>query len=131
MARDPVVLALGSAGCGAATGGALMTVGVITLRALQVQRGGLAQQDADFAVLSASVLTGIAAAAALGWRLSRGIEDFWRRGVTAALAAFGACVLAVAAAPAHALGGRVGLLVYGGLLALTGVWSFGRARRAA
>lgn len=129
-ARDPLVLALGSAAAGAALGGAVITTGVIVLRTLDRDRSAPLDRDAAFTVLTASVVGGVAAALAIGWLLSRGITETWRRGVTALIALFGACLLAVAAAPADLLARRPGLLIYLVCLLALGAFSYRQARLA-
>lgn len=122
--------ALGGLATGAAAGGMLITIGLIALRT--IQRGGIVEtRETGLSVLSVAVLLGMAAAAAAAWRLSRGIEETWRRALTATLAVFGALLLALVAAPADLVGGRTGLLVYLVLLLAGGIWAFTHARRAA
>ncbi len=129
-ARDPVVRALGGLATGAATGAAVITTGLLVLRT--VQRGRVAEtQDTAFVILGASVLLGLIAAAASGWLLSGGIEEAWRRGVTATLAVFGMLMLSLVAVPADLLAGRAGLVGYLVLLSAGGAWSLVHARRAA
>lgn len=129
-ASDPVVRALGGLAAGAATGAALMTAGLLILRTFQ--RGRVAEtQDAGFTLLAVAVLVAIAAAAATGWWLSRGIEEAWRRGVVAALSVFGTVMLSLVAVPADLLGGRAGLAGYLLLLVAGATWSLVQARRAA
>jgi peptidoglycan biosynthesis protein MviN/MurJ (putative lipid II flippase) len=129
-ARDPVVRALGGFATGAAAGGMLITIGLIALRTIQ-REGIVETRKTGLSVLSATVLLGIAAAAGAGWRLSHGIEETWRRALTATLAVFGALLLALVAAPADLIAGRAGLMVYLALLLAGGVWAFTHARRAA
>lgn len=109
---------------GAAAGGATMTAGGIVLRSLEPG------PDAGFAVLTAAVMGGMAVAGTLAALLSRGMEDFWRRGAAATVAIFGACLLALVAAPADMLAGRAGLGGYSVLLLSVAAWSWYRARRA-
>ncbi len=128
--RDPVVRALGGLATGAAAGAAVITTGLLVLRS--VQRGRVIEtQDTGFVILGASVLIGLITAAASGWLLSSGIEEAWRRGVTATLAVFGMLLLALVAVPADLLAGRPGLAGYLTLLLGGGAWSWGHARRAA
>jgi hypothetical protein len=108
---------------GATAGGATMTAGAIVLRSLEPAR------DAGFAVLTAGIMSGVAVAGTLAAALTRGVEDAWRRGAAAIVAAFGACLLALVAAPADLLAGRAGLASYGVLLLGVAAWSWHRARR--
>jgi peptidoglycan biosynthesis protein MviN/MurJ (putative lipid II flippase) len=129
-ARDPVLRALGGLATGAAAGAAIVTGGLLALRT--AQRGGTTEsQDAGFFILSAAVLLGMVVAAATGWLLSRGIDEFWRRGVTATLAVFGSLMLSLVAMPADWMGGRVGLAVYLAALLAGALYAGAHARRAA
>jgi hypothetical protein len=96
-AKDPIGVALGALAAGA-TGGA----GVVGL-GLLLFRNRLAS------LLPIFLFAGVVAAAAIAWTLARPITDWWRRGVTAALAVFGAMMLAALTAPADILAGRTGL----------------------
>lgn len=127
---DLIVTALASITTGAALGAAIMTSGVALLRSAQATAGADLAVDTGFLMLSAGVVLGIVAAAAVGWLLARPIDDFWRRGVTAALAVFGACLLAMVAAPIDMVAGRTGLAVYLGALAATALVARSAARRA-
>jgi uncharacterized membrane protein AbrB (regulator of aidB expression) len=129
-ARDPVLRALGGLATGAAAGAAIITGALLALRTAQ-RDAASASQDAGFVILSAAVLFGIIAAAATGWILSRGIEELWRRGVTAALAVCGSLMLSLVAMPADWMGGRVGLAVYLATLLAGALYTGAHARRAA
>jgi hypothetical protein len=129
-ARDPVLRALGGLATGASAGAAIITGGLLVLRTAQ-QGGASGAPDTGFLILSAAVLFGIIAAAATGWLLSRGIEEFWRRGVTAALAVFGSFMLSLVAMPADWMGGRAGLAVYLTALLAGALYAGTHARRAA
>lgn len=130
VARDPVLRALGGLATGAAAGAAVITGGLLVLRT--VQRSGVTEtQDAGFYVLSASLLGGLIVAAASGWLLSGGIEELWRRGVTATLAVFGSLMLSLVAIPADGLGGRGGLTAYLLLLVAAALYAGAHAGRAA
>ena len=107
---------------GAAAGSATMTAGAIVLRSLEPPR------DAGFAVLTAGIMSGMAVAGAFAAVLTRGVQDLWRRGASAIVAAFGACLLALVPAPADLLAGRAGLAGYGVLLLGVAAWSWRRAR---
>lgn len=128
-ARDPVLRALGGLATGAAAGAAVITTGVLVLRTVQ-QRGWDAQ-DVGFLILSTAALLGIVVAAASGWLLTRGIDELWRRGVTATLAVFGSVMLSLVAMPADSLGGRVGLGLYLSALLAAALYAGTHARRAA
>ena len=129
-ARDPVVLALASIAAGAGAGGTLMTVGLVALRAVQARRGVSPQDDVSFVVLSVAMLAGVAAAVTVAWRLTGPIEEYWRRGVTGALAAVVAFGLAGGAVPVDLIAGRSGLGAYAVVLLAAGAWAMRRARRA-
>ncbi len=63
--------------------------------------------------LWAGVGAGLALGAFFGWVRSRAIDNIWQRGVIGVLAAVGALLVGFLAAVAHALGGQVGLVVWG------------------
>lgn len=128
-ARDPVLRALGGLTTGAAGGAVVITGGLLVLRTVQ-RRGIVETQDTGSLVLSAAVLLGLVVAAASGWLLSRGIEELWRRGVTATLAVFGSVMLALVSIPVDWLGGRVGLAAYAALLLAVASYAGVHARRA-
>jgi len=69
-------------------------------------------RDEGFLVTSLALLLGIVAAVATGWLLTRPLDDFWRRGVTAALSVFGMALLSIVTMPIHSISGSVGLVVY-------------------
>jgi hypothetical protein len=129
-ARDPVVLALASISAGAATGAVVITGGLVALRSVQAERGVSPEDDIGFGLLSAALLIGIALGAGHAWRLTRVIEDVWRRGLTAGVAAVLACVLAGIAVPADLVAGRTGLAAYAMVLLASGLWATRRARLA-
>lgn len=128
MSRDPVGLALASIGAGALTGAAAITAGLIVVRSAFTDTG---PAGAGGTVLSTALFLGIVAAAAVGWTLTRPIDDAFRRGVTAAVAVFGGLLLAGLAVPADMVGRVAGLAAYLGLLLAADVWAIRRARRAA
>lgn len=97
---DLIGIALGSIAAGACAGAALVGVALILLR-----------HRLD-PVLPLLPFGGIVVAAATAWLLAAPIADWWRRGVTAALAVFAALMLAALTAPADMLGGRWGLAGY-------------------
>ncbi|HEX9633631.1 MAG TPA: hypothetical protein VGA02_14315 [Gemmatimonadales bacterium] len=98
MAPDLIGVALGALAAGAAGG-----AGAVTL-ALAVLRTRLEY------LLPLLVFGGIVTAAALAWRLAAPITDWWRRGLTAVLAVFGALMLTALSAPADRIAGITGLL---------------------
>ncbi|HXV85807.1 MAG TPA: hypothetical protein VD793_03860 [Gemmatimonadales bacterium] len=129
-ARDPVVLALASIAAGAGAGGAVITAGLVALRALQDRRGVHPQDDLTFLLLSAAVLLGVVAAVTVAWKLTVPIEDYWRRGVTAAVAVTVGFGLAGGAVPVDLVTGAAGLAFYAALLAGLAAWAGRRARLA-
>ena len=127
---DPVGTALAAIGAGATTGAVALTAGVLTVRVLQVQPNGVAEDTAAL-VLTASLVAGILAAVVSGWGLTRAIDDYWRRGVTAAISVLGMALLAVAATAVDQFGGRTGLAIYLVGLAAASVVAHWTARRNA
>jgi hypothetical protein len=121
-ARDRIGIALGALAAGAAAGAA------VTLLGLAMFRPNLADARDSLPLV---LFAGIVSAATLGWSLSRAIADTWRRGVTAALAVFGALMLAALAAPADMIAGRAGLMGYAGVLAALAVVAVRYNRRQA
>ncbi|MFQ5702565.1 MAG: hypothetical protein ACE5HT_00930 [Gemmatimonadales bacterium] len=133
--NDPVALALASLIAGAATGATIITAGLITLRSLSGGEGASQQVPSQLTaldiVLQASLLTGVIAAAATAWLLTRAIQDYYRRGMVAALGVVGNLVLAGVAVPVDVAGHRAGLAVYLLLLILLTGYSMRKARAAA
>jgi hypothetical protein len=117
---DRIGIALGALAAGAAAGAA------VTLLGLAMFRAALANSRDSLPLI---LFAGIVSAATLGWSLSRAIADTWRRGVTAALAVFGALMLASLAAPADMVAGRAGLMGYAGVLAVLAVLAVRYNRR--
>lgn len=128
---DLIGVALASITSGAAAGAAIMTSGVVTLRAMQARNGAALTADTGFAILSVTIVLGIVGAVLSGWLLGRPINDTWRRGVVAALSVFGASLLAVGATVTDMFTGIRGLSVYLALLAVAAVIAGRAARRAA
>lgn len=60
-------------------------------------------------LLSILVFAGIVVASALAWYLARPVADWWRRGVTAVMAVFGAMLLTALTAPLDMVAGQLGL----------------------
>jgi hypothetical protein len=133
--RDPVGVALASIAAGACTGAATITLAVLALRTLIP--GGAVTDSAGGpppeagALLQGAGFLGIAIAAGCGWLLCRPLADPFQRGVAAAVAVFGALLLAVLAVPADAVGRATGLAVYLLVLVAAGSYAATRARRAA
>lgn len=100
-APDLVGVALGSIAAGAAGAAGLLALAMALLR----ERLGTLLPLLAFGTILVAV--------ALAWSLAGAIADTWRRGVTAALAAFGAVMLGALTAPADMAAGRMGLGVYG------------------
>ncbi len=112
--RDPLAVGLGALGAGIGLGGALITLTLLAVRALQrleLRRYEEAAADVPLVGLAAA----IALAAAAGWRRSRPLENVFQRGVIAALAAVGGILVAFLAIPAwHFLHfGGLGVLAAG------------------
>lgn len=93
-------------------GTACTTTGVLAVRLLQGRDAAAFSTDMGGLILSTVVSVGLLAAVLTGWLTSRAIDDAWRRGVTAALAAFGMVLLSVLATPVDLVAGRGGLAVY-------------------
>jgi len=102
---DLIGVALGSLAAGASTGATAVAAGLAVLRH---------RLDAVLVLLP---FAGIMVAATVAWLLAAPITDWWRRGVTAALAVFGAMMLAALTAPADMLGGRWALAAFALVLA--------------
>ena len=115
---DLIGVALGGLAAGAATGAAVVAAGLALLRH---------RLDPVLVLLP---FAGIVAAATVAWLLAAPITDWWRRGVTAALAVFGAVMLAALTAPADMLGGRWALAVFALVLAGAGVGAARYARQS-
>jgi hypothetical protein len=129
--NDPVGLALASLGAGITAGAAVITTGMIVLRTVQVGAAAAEPSETHFTVLTITTFTGIVVAVAVGWVLSRALDDLWRRGVIGALSVFGMALVAGVAAPADMLAGRAGLAGYLAILLVGLRYTSARARRAA
>jgi len=124
---DPVGTALASIGAGASTGAAVVTAGLIVLRGVW----GADAPAVPALFLPIVLFLGVATAVALGWTLSRPIDDYFRRGLTAAIAVGAALLLSGAAAPADMTAGIAGLAAYMLLLVGAVIWALLKWRRAA
>lgn len=116
---DLIAVALSSIAAGAAAGAALVSAALAAFH------------DRLTDTLPLTIFAGLVVAVALGWTLARAVGDVWRRGVTAALAAFGTLILAGLAAPADIVAGRAGLVGYAALLAAGAVVAARGAKRVA
>jgi len=101
---DLIGVALGALVAGASTGAGVVTLALVALR------------DRLGQILPLIVFAGIVAAVLVGWLLAGPITDWWRRGLTAALAVFAALMLTALSAPADMVGGVAGLVTYAVLL---------------
>ena len=101
---DLIGVALGALAAGAAAGAGVVTLALIALR------------DRLQDLLPPIVFAGVVTAALVAWTLARPVTDWWRRGLTAALAVFAALMLAALAAPADMAGGVTGLIAFAILL---------------
>jgi hypothetical protein len=127
---DPVGTALAAIGAGATTGAVALTGGVLALRILQGQPAGIAD-DTAATLLTVSLAAGLVAAVATGWARTAAIDDYWRRGVTAAIAVLAMALLAVAATAVDQFAGPVGLGGYLLLLVAASIVTHRTARRNA
>jgi hypothetical protein len=96
-AKDPIGVALGALAAGATGGSGVVGLGLLLFR------------NRLASLLPILLFAGVVVAATIAWALARPITDWWRRGVTAALAVFGAMMLAALTAPADMFAQRVGL----------------------
>ncbi|HEX9692863.1 MAG TPA: hypothetical protein VGA22_12280 [Gemmatimonadales bacterium] len=127
---DPVGTALAAIGAGATTGAVVLTAGVLMLRVLQQHPDGLAEATGG-ALLTGSMVGGVFGAIVSGWGRTRAIDDYWRRGVTAAVSVLGAALLGVAATAVDQFAGWIGLAVYLVMLLAGSVYTHLRAARNA
>jgi hypothetical protein len=101
---DLIGVALGALGAGAAAGAGVVTLALMALR------------DRLQNLLPLIVFAGIVTAAAAAWTLASPVADWWRRGLTAALAVFAALMLTALSAPADRVAGVTGLIALAILL---------------
>jgi hypothetical protein len=127
---DPIGTAIRGVVAGAATGAATLTIGVFLIRSLQGSDAALAPERGA-AVLGASILLALAAAAASAWLHTRYIADMWRRGVAAALGAIGAVLAGIPAMVADIVAGRTGVGAYAVMLVAAAIWAHREAARTA
>ena len=95
---DLVGVALGSIAAGACAGAGTVAAGLLALRP---------RLESALPLL---LFAGIVVALTCAWTLARPITDWWRRGVTGAVAVFAAMLLTGATAPADMLAGSAGVL---------------------
>lgn len=115
---SPIVRLLSSIAAGAGGGAVVATLGVMTAWTM-TNRGWMPLGDPANLVFVVTGL-GLVVALRLGWSLSQGETQSWRRGVAAVLAAFGAVGLGAASMPIEMFYSRtytVGYLVV--LMAVT------------
>ena len=133
--KDPVAIGLGALGAGLGLGGGVLTVSLALVRA--VEHANISSRVGDVAVdtstdILVGLFAGIAVAAFFGWRRSRGIDNIFQRGAIAAIAAFGAVMIAfVFTTAVDHFFGWIGVAVFGLLLIVGGLWSGTWACRAA
>jgi hypothetical protein len=98
-----------------------MTLGILILRV-----ASMAQTDsqASFLIITVGTLGGALVAAATPWHLMASINDFWRRGVTSAIATMLGFMLAAISAPIDMFGGVAGLIAFFALLIAISVVSY-------
>lgn len=106
-------MVLGAFGAGATAGAAAVALGLFLFRNQLTH------------LLSVLVFAGIVVASAVAWYLARPIADWWRRGVTAVMAVFGAMLLTALTAPVDMMAGQLGL---GGFAVIVLVLSTAAAR---
>jgi len=85
---------------------------MIVFRSLPEAEDPARAADLGFLIITVSLVTGITAAVAAGWLLTKALADTWRRGVVGALSVFGTALLAALTMPADMVGGRPALAVY-------------------
>jgi len=88
---------LGAFAAGATAGAAAVALGLLLFRNQLTH------------LLPVLLFAGIVVAAAVGWYLAGPIADWWRRGVTAVIAVFGAMLLTALTAPMDMIAGPLGL----------------------
>jgi len=129
--NDPIGLTLASLGAGSATGAALVTAGMVVLRAFPSSGEADGFPVERFYLISSALLVGIVAAVFSGWHLTRSLEEPWRRGVVGALSVFGTALLSTVAMPVDFFLGIAGLTVYLAALIAAIFYSRRTAHRAA
>ena len=90
-------MVLGAFAAGATAGAAAVSLGLLLFRNQLTH------------LLPVFLFAGIVVASAVGWYLARPIADWWRRGVTAVIAVFGAMLLTALTAPVDMIAGQLGL----------------------
>lgn len=107
--KDPVGLALASIAAGAATGAAVITLGVIAARTFPgTTPSGTSPPQL---IVPVSLAIGVATAIATGALLTRPFEP-WRRGVIGMLSVFGTALLTLISIPLDMLGRRPAIIAY-------------------
>ena len=127
---DLIGVALAGIGAGASAGAGVTTASWIVFKSFNVGGGEVVPRDQAFIWLTAGLFGGLIVAAMVAIALARAIPEVWRRGVTAAIAAFLAMMLGGASALVDAGVGTAGLIGYAALLGFAAFRAARRARRA-
>jgi hypothetical protein len=128
--EDPLGVVFGGLGLGLTLGLALQSLVAFAVRSVQLAQP-VAPGPPDFATPAALILLGgtlaaSLAAAAATWMALAPLQNPYRQGMLALVAAFGALALALVAMPVDRLLGRLGLL---GLALFAGATAFFIRRR--
>ena len=110
--KDPLALGLGSLGAGTGFGAACLTGAQIVAAILRGELEPAAYHDVGGNPLLAGLIAAIGVGGAVGWYRSFALESVWQRGVIAALAAIGACLVGFLGALVDRFFGPAGLAVW-------------------
>src|SRR3989442_4585117 len=109
--KDPLALGLGSLGAGVAFGGACLTAAQIVASILrgELERSGYRETAAD--PLLAGLIAAVGVGGVCGWYRSLYLDNIWQPGVIAGLAAVGAILIGLLAAPLRRVFRGLGLIL--------------------
>ncbi len=105
-AKDPLALGLGSLAGGVGFGAAFLSTAQVWV-ALNEER-----YDFNGMLLTVAPFVALAVGGIVGWYRSYALENIWQRGVIAVLAAIGAFLIGILAAPINTLLGPWGMTVW-------------------
>lgn len=111
--KDPLAVGLGSLACGAGFGGGTIVAALVIVRVLEGHVSAANYEDSAADPVLIGTFAGLVVGAGFGWWRSRTLNNFWQRGVIAALSAVGGVILAFIAWPVDRLLGITGLAVWG------------------
>jgi hypothetical protein len=110
--KDPLALGLGSLASGVAFGGACLTAAQIVAAILRGDLEPAVYRETAGNPLVVGIVAAVGVGGVMAWYRSQALDNIWQRGVIAALAAVGACLVGFMAALLDRFFGLLGLIVW-------------------